>query len=346
MTKALCLDFAQDNLVSDVPKSACHIEQGVTGLNGYGPFTDAYGVAIQVSKKKGCTKKIFVSSSNAASASSRIFCFDTCGATAENTLNTPTGITGIGVIRDVTFNARCDGFEFNNGGSTGTARVIASYSGGFVAAGNHNVNPLFVTQTFSSATPGSNFTGVTYYDKHIYLADYGNDLIVKLDSSWAQVLTFTDQDLIDDGYSPFGVKVVRIKKNCRLAVTFVPNDYIGNEQNYQNSVGFGYVDIFRTDGSFYRFANRGPLAIPFAAFNICLGCHNYIGVTNHGNGRINFFDEKCGRFLAPAYDEYGNILEIDGLYGVAPDPKKAVLYFAAAISDGQHGLFGRLTLVS
>ena len=336
MTRALHLNFEQDNLVADIPKAACRLEAGITGSTGVveGAFNSGMGISLHT--KGDCVKEIYV----AAPQSNRVFIFDTCGATAENTIlvTGSAGVTGgiVGVPQGVLYNDKCClGFDIVDNGNTGCAKVITFQQDGVIGGFNEDVNALFTIPVVVGPL-GSNYTAGVFHKKYLYAVNFGTGEIEKYDSNWALVSSFTDQGLVDAGYHPYGIEVVRICGKKRLVVTFT-------NTTATPGLGEGYVDVFCPDGSFHRLINRGPLNVPYAIFGLCIDNTTYLGIGNNGDGRINFFTPKCGTWLSTAEDKYCNIISIDGLFGVAPDPEKAVLYFAAAVSDGVHGLFGRLT---
>jgi len=324
MTKALFLEFEQTNFLSNVEGAACNTNTDITRPAG-----------LALDEKDGCVRKIY-----AVANTSQVVVLDTCGKTAANTISTSSSING--ALFDVSLPECCKGFDIESNGLTGCSRLLAAYDGGYLAGFNRDVNVLFTLPGVSLGL-GFNFSSLAYYDKHIYAVVESEQVIRKYDRDWNLVDTFTDQGLVDAGYGPYGIRVVCVKGKQRLAVTFIPPGANSSIGDYAEE-GFGYVDFFRSDGTFKRFINRGALTVPISCFDVEVEGRKYIGVSNRGNGRINFFDE-CGNLVAPARDKKGNILSIDGLYYVAADPKKAVLYFTALSADATQGTIGRLTLV-
>jgi uncharacterized protein (TIGR03118 family) len=64
-------------------------------------------------------------------------------------------------------------------------------------------------------------------------------------------------------------------------------------------------------------------------------------VGNFGNGRINIFDPDTGEFIKPLEKSNGNILVIDGLWGLSFSGND--LYITAGVEDEAHGLFAEIT---
>lgn len=69
-------------------------------------------------------------------------------------------------------------------------------------------------------------------------------------------------------------------------------------------------------------------------------------VGNFGDGRINVFDLKTGRFEGTVEDRNGQPIVIPGLWGLQRGTKqsggKDSVWFAAGIEDEEHGLLGTL----
>ena len=338
MPKKLCLAFQLDNLVTNFPGIGCHTEAGATGPSGFieGDFIDSFGLAMKT--KGNCPKKFYI----AAPDVNRIFVFDACGATAQNTIlaTSAAGVTGgaDGNPQAVIVNTCCDGFVIEHEGVTGPAQIIVGNQGasGGISGFNPDVNALFTVPVVPPAsTPFalSNYTAGVIFKKHLYMVNSGLDQIEKYDKNWALVETFKQDSLDYAGYRPYGIGVVKMCGKKRLLVTFSN----GARQ------GDGYVEVLREDGTFYNLINREPLNLPYAVFSLCIDGVEYLAVGNRGDGRINFFD-MCGTWLSSAEDKYGNILAVSNLTGMAPDPEKGILYYTGS-SRGRTAFFGRLTCV-
>ncbi|MFI6356762.1 TIGR03118 family protein [Streptomyces sp. NPDC050743] len=69
-------------------------------------------------------------------------------------------------------------------------------------------------------------------------------------------------------------------------------------------------------------------------------------VGNFGDGKINVFDLKTGRFEGTLRDRNGNPIVIPGLWGLQRGTDKSggrdSVWFAAGIDDEDHGLLGTL----
>jgi uncharacterized protein (TIGR03118 family) len=134
-----------------------------------------------------------------------------------------------------------------------------------------------------------------------------------------------------------------------LYVTFAKQD--SNRQDDAPGVGFGFVDVFDANGSLIRrVATRGSLNAPwgialapadFGRFS------NRLLVSNFGDGTIDAFDPATGNFLGQLRATNGQVLKIDGLWGLsfgnglAGQPTNS-LFFTSGPGHEQHGLYGRI----
>jgi uncharacterized protein (TIGR03118 family) len=80
---------------------------------------------------------------------------------------------------------------------------------------------------------------------------------------------------------------------------------------------------------------------------------NSLLVGNFGDGTINAFDPTSGAFLGQLRTPDGQILVIDGLWGIAFGNGSTVqnlpsntLFFAAGPNDEENGVFGRIDAAS
>ncbi|HYE16246.1 MAG TPA: TIGR03118 family protein, partial [Pyrinomonadaceae bacterium] len=116
----------------------------------------------------------------------------------------------------------------------------------------------------------------------------------------------------------------------------------------------GAVSVFDFNGNFLRrVATDGTLSAPWglalapASFGIFPNALLVGNFDFDGNGRISAFDPTTGDFLGQLQGEAGELISIDGLWGITfgngaagGDPNK--LYFAAGVAHEEHGLFGSL----
>jgi uncharacterized protein (TIGR03118 family) len=119
-----------------------------------------------------------------------------------------------------------------------------------------------------------------------------------------------------------------------------------------HGAGLGFVDLYDTSGNLIkRFVSRGPLNAPWGIAR----APRHFGkagedllIGNFGNGRINAFNPRSGRFEgALRKGKHGPRIKIDGLWalafgnGMIGTPR--TLLFTAGPGDESHGLFGTIT---
>lgn len=210
--------------------------------------------------------------------------------------------------------------------------------------------PSTTATTITSFGPGTLLTGVTVDAAHgrIFLADFGNRRVIKLDQSFTPGSVGVDPTLSAE-YSPYNVQVL----GGRLYVAYAKRDP-GKTEPDASFPGNGYVSVFDLDGNFVsRLVSRGPLLAPwglalappdFGVFGGALLVGNYGGSVSN----INAFDPVTGEFKGTLKNEAGEEIWIAGLRGLAfgaggvsGDPK--TLYFTSSGRPSQYGLFGSLT---
>ncbi len=179
----------------------------------------------------------------------------------------------------------------------------------------------------------------------LYATNFRFGQVEVFDSGFNLVRTFTDSS-IPNGYAPFGIQNI----SGRLFVTFAKQDAEKHDDVAGN--GFGYVDVFTASGKMLqRFASRGPLDSPWAVTQAPATVPQIGGdilVGNFGNGRINVYSAKTGRFIRTLHNTQDRPISIPGLWdlkfptgslNVVPN----ALYFTAGLNHEADGLFGYLT---
>lgn len=149
---------------------------------------------------------------------------------------------------------------------------------------------------------------------------------------------------IPSGFAPFNVKVV----GSRVFVTYAKQD--ADKHDDVPGPGNGFVNVFDRQGRFLeRFASRGVLNSPWGMEVAPRNFGKFSGdllIGNFGDGRINAFDRRTGRFEGTLEDPSGNPISIPGLWGLQRGTDRvgghAALWFAAGINDEQNGLLGLL----
>jgi hypothetical protein len=169
----------------------------------------------------------------------------------------------------------------------------------------------------------------------------------KLELEHARAAPFQDPGIPID-FGPFNVQNL----DGKLYVTFA------RRSEHDGSIsekGSGFVNVFDTEGTFIRRLISGePLNKPWGLALAPSGFgkfSNGLLVGNHGNGRINAFDPKSGRFVGALRDQNGRPLQIKGLLGLAFGNvgnlgDSNVLHFAAGPTTGHRGLLGSIRLAA
>ena len=189
---------------------------------------------------------------------------------------------------------------------------------------------------------------------YLYAANFRFGTVEVFDKDFNLVTlsgSFSDSR-IPAGFAPFNIQNLA----GRLYVTYAMQK--PDRHDDQAGGGFGFVDVFDLNGHLLRrLINHGALNSPWG---LALAPENFgpfsgaLLVGNFGDGRINAYSPKSGRFIGTLRNEVGAPIHIDGLWGIrfgngstgggtlAPTN---TLYFAAGIAEEQHGLFGKITSV-
>jgi uncharacterized protein (TIGR03118 family) len=113
----------------------------------------------------------------------------------------------------------------------------------------------------------------------------------------------------------------------------------------------GFVNVFDADGFLIRrVASRGKLNAPWGMALAPAGFgrfSNHLLVGNFGDGTINAYDLKNGTFAGQLRTSNGQVLKIDGLWGIAfgngfQQQPIDTLFFAAGPDEETHGLYGSI----
>jgi uncharacterized protein (TIGR03118 family) len=256
----------------------------------------------------------------------------------------------------------------SNTGSTGghPTGVIYNSTQDFVISSNSEVSKFIfaggdgTVSAWSSGTgaikvidkdiENTSYTGIATgkfaENNYIYLANFKGKKIEAFDKNFNFMsnLTFVDQGIPGD-YGPFNIQNI----GGNLYVTYAKLKAPENEDE-QKGAGFGYVDVFNTDGSFIRrLATQGSLNAPWAVVKAPAGFGkfaNNILVGNFGDGSISVFDD-VGNFKGQLMDKDNHTIRIDGLWGLTFIENSTTsdanrLYFTSGPADELHGMFGYL----
>jgi len=111
----------------------------------------------------------------------------------------------------------------------------------------------------------------------------------------------------------------------------------------------GYVDAYDPNGHLIRrIASRGGLDAPWGLALAPEGFGTFshdLLVGNFGDGTINAFSPRTGRWLGTLRDTHQRRIHVDGLWGIAFGngilaQKTNALYYAAGPNDEANGAYG------
>jgi uncharacterized protein (TIGR03118 family) len=261
------------------------------------------------------------------------------------TMGNPTGIV---------FSAGTD-FVVSNGTTSGPARFIFATEQGTLAGWAPNVNALNAFTAVDNSGAESKYTGLTLSGNGtthlLYAANFRQARIDVFDGTFKPVQApggFHDPKL-PQGYAPFGVQAI----NGDIYVTYAKQNET-HEDEVQGP-GRGFVNVFDPDGNLIRrVASRGVLNAPWglalapASFGPFGGA---LLVGNLGDGSINAFGPRSGKFLGTLRDANHRRVHVDGLWGMAfgngiSQQNTNALFYAAGPNGEQDGAYGVITVVS
>jgi uncharacterized protein (TIGR03118 family) len=268
----------------------------------------------------------------------------------------PVSLTGGGSPTGIVFNPNNGQFVIpaGNGGAAAAARFIFVGDDGVVSAWN----PTWGHGSYRvGVNTGSSYTGLTLAASagvnYLYAAKFSTGRIVVWNQNWVQQNwpgAFMDHYL-PHGYSPFNIQVVGDK----LYVMYAKKE--GEDE--VKGPGLGLVDIYTTSGMFVRrFTTGGTLNAPWGVAMAPASFYKddddgdagpAILVGNFGDGRINAYRAKDGKFLGQL-SMHNTPITIDGLWAISFAPSTSpinqnLLYFTAGPDDEQDGLFGYISRI-
>lgn len=231
---------------------------------------------------------------------------------------------------------------------SGPARFIFVTEDGTLAGWAPNVNP---TNAITVPTPATNanYKGVALSGNGtthlLYATDFRNGRVDVFDGSFKPVMkagAFWDPRM-PKGYAPFGIQAI----NGDIYVTYAKQDDEGDDEIAGQ--GFGFIDVYSPDGVLLgRFASRGALNAPWGLALAPLSFGDFGGallVGNFGDGTINAYSPRTGRWLGTLRDQHQRKIQVDGLWGMqfgngVASQKTNALYYAAGPNDEENGSYG------
>ncbi|MBI3850467.1 MAG: TIGR03118 family protein [Verrucomicrobia bacterium] len=290
--------------------------------------------------------------------SSQIATYGPLGKPLKYKVHVPAPGGGDGAPTGLVFNDTAQ-FVITNGMQQSPATFLLATEDGTIAAWNNSVTGTNAMIVVDNSGSGAVYKGLAIVRDadgapQVYAADFHNGKVDVYDGQFHFVKSFTDPD-VPLLFAPFNVRNIR----GRVFVTFA-KQLLPDKEDDQAGLGNGFVDIFDTDGTLLRrFASQGTLNSPWgmaiAPRNFGHFSHALL-VGNFGDGRINAYDLLTGKFLGQLKDANGDVIEIEGLWGLTFDRDEQFeressyiaqrLYFTAGTNDEADGLFGFIRPIS
>jgi uncharacterized protein (TIGR03118 family) len=261
------------------------------------------------------------------------------------TVGHPTGIV---------FSGGAD-FVVSNGTTNGPARFLFATEEGTIAGWAPNVNATNAFTAVPNASGMAVYTGLALSGNGtthlLYAANFRSGRVDVFDGTFAPVQVdgaFRDPRL-PHGYSPFGIQAI----GGDIYVTYAKQDDSGDEEI--QGPGLGFVNVFDPDGHLIRrVATRGVLNAPWGLALAPASFGEFAGallVGNLGNGRINAFGTRTGRFLGTLRGVDRRAIHVDGLWGIAfgngiQQQQTNALFYASGPNDEEDGAYGVIRVVN
>jgi uncharacterized protein (TIGR03118 family) len=221
------------------------------------------------------------------------------------------------------------------------AELIFVTENGRILAFNENVNPSQATLVVNSSAFGSVYKGLAIAQSggqyFLYATDFHNRRVDVFDSNFDYKFSFNDLTVPSD-FAPFNIRAI----NDQLYVTYAKQLAPDNHDD-QAGPGNGFVDVFNTDGTFVkRLISHGALNSPWGLALVPENFGELSGkllVGNFGNGIINIYNAKNGKFEGQLGNENG-VITIEGLWALRFNDN--VLFFASGPNAEADGLVGKI----
>jgi len=228
-------------------------------------------------------------------------------------------------------------FNITENGHSGSSLFIFATLTGTIEGWNQSVDLNNAVTAVDDSDEGAVYTGIAMdaTGKHLYAADFANNVVSIYDNKFTETGSFTDSSL-PKNFAPFNVAVF----NGKVYVAFAKRAKTGRAKPGN---GLGYVDVLDLDGNLQQhLIANGDLNAPWGMTIAPTGFGGLDGkllVGNFGNGRIHAYDLNTGAEVATLKGTNGKPLAIDGLWTVDGGPTSSVT-FTAGPGGETHGLYG------
>lgn len=268
---------------------------------------------------------------------SQVLNYDLEGAILPTTITVPGGEPTAIVVNRTAF------FPITAGPVTLPATFLIATENGTIYGYNADVDPVNAILVIDRSGVDAVYTGIAIANNKIFAADFFNKRIDVFDANYNLLTGYLFPDIfynlpIPATFAPFNIADI----NGKLYVTYAQQDPVTPENQFVGA-GLGFINIFDYNGLFIRrFTSQGALNAPwglaFAPENFGdAACHLLVG--NFGDGRVSVFNH-CGKFVGFLRNKCGDIIVIDGLWGLLRYKKK--IYFAAGPNGQTNGLVGTI----
>jgi uncharacterized protein (TIGR03118 family) len=260
----------------------------------------------------------------------------------------------------IVFNTSTTDFSVTAAGKSGAANFIFDGEGGMIAGWAGKVDPAHAITVYADAG-GAVYKGLAVANNagkaYLYATDFHNNKVDVFDGNFVKqassptAFTFADST-IPAGYAPFGIQALATGAGgaTQIYVSYAKQQAPDNHDN-ANGAGFGYVDVYDTNGQFVKQLIAGgalnaPWGIALAPADFgTLSSALLIG--NFGDGKINGYDVSTGAFVGAVSDSTGAAIATPGLWGIAfgndaNNQPHNTLFFAAGTNDEANGSYGRI----
>ena len=328
--------FNQRNLVADTPGAAEVTDPNLVNAWGlaFGPATPAW-----VADNGMDVSTLYRGATGAAPAASIV----------PLVVNIPEGApTGL------VYNGG-PGFVVHSGMASGPALFLFSSEAGVISGWNSTVPPPAPSMDaqVAATVPGAIYKGLAIADTRkgprLYATDFhngsrrrvGRHVRPRRPARWVH----RSQDC-RSGFAPFGIQTIAGESSSSRT----PSRTRTPRTTSPARASASSTCTTLAGNLLGRVAAGRPLNAPWGIALAPEGFGAFSGdllIGNFGDGRINAFDPRNGRFEGALRDKHGRRLTIDGLWalefgnGVIGNPN--TLLFTAGPDDESHGLFGAIT---
>ena len=258
-----------------------------------------------------------------------------------------------GVPTGVTFNPSASDFQVSCGSplTSAPATFLWATENGTIAGWRAACGSSAVILP-TATSPNAVYKGIaiagdggTHF--RLFAADLFNGKIDVFDSSFMPTTApggFADPNL-PPGFAPFNI--LALQGNLYVSYAF----HVAGDHDETAGPGLGIVDVFDANGFLIeRVATGGKLNAPWGMAIAPAGFGKFsemLLVGNFGDGTINAFDTKNNTFAGQLRAGNGQVLVIDGLWGIAfgnnfRSQPANTLFFAAGPNDESNGLYGTI----